>query len=201
MKIKKIVDLCRRNGVAQIYKDKTDTQWLGDGYALYPLYGIPKLNEDEFFTTFDFTAKQRNKMLFAERKFPEVYCSSDFCADEERCQEHTLKIPFGSRLLIPYTTRDGIKFLDSAYVAPFEGEDSEIEVYERKSESGEMYFAIKVGMILRAIVMPFNAINESFVDKIKEIYLLCEVSLQNKNNGMPMAKQLGVFDDKNSEEE
>ena len=45
MKIKKVVDICRREGVARIYEDANDTQWLSCGYACYPLYEVPELSE------------------------------------------------------------------------------------------------------------------------------------------------------------
>ena len=46
MKLKKVLSICKTNGLYYLY-DRIDrsgeiTQWLGDGYALYPLDGLPK---------------------------------------------------------------------------------------------------------------------------------------------------------------
>lgn len=190
MKIKKIVDICRREGVAQIYEDKAENQWLSCGYACYPLYEVPKLSEDEFFTIFDFTEKQRNETIFERAEFPANFSTADFSPSDTICEKLSPNIPFGSRLLIPFSTVGGIKFLDSEYLAPFAGES--IEVYERISEKGERYFAVKVGMCLRAIITPFNAINKSFVDNIERIYSLCQNALYKKEMGEP--HQIGAFD-------
>lgn len=192
MKIKKVVDICRREGVVRIYKDKMGIQWLCCGFACYPLYEVPELSEDEFFTIFDFTAKQREDTVFASTTFPSHLSADDFDDDEELCEKLSPNIPFGSRLLIPFKTTSGIKFLDSEYLAPFAGETNEIEVYERVSTNGEVYFAIKIGMCLRAIIMPFNAINKSFVDNIAKIYSLCKNALFNKE--AEEACQIGAFD-------
>lgn len=192
MKIKKIVDICRREGVARIYEDEKDTQWLSCGYACYPLYEVPELSEDEFFTIFDFTAKQRNETIFERAAFPSSLSTWDSYPGEMRCEKLSPNIPFGPKLLIPFSTVGGIKFLDSEYLAPFAGETNEIEVYERISEKGEPYFAVKIGMCLRAIIMPFNAVNKSFVDNIAKIYSLCKDALYNKD--AKEAIQIGAFD-------
>lgn len=50
MKLKKVLSICKANGLYYLY-DRIDrsgeiTQWLGDGYALYPLDGLPILDEE-----------------------------------------------------------------------------------------------------------------------------------------------------------
>jgi hypothetical protein len=47
-------------------------------------------------------------------------------------------------------------------------------------------------MCLRAIIMPFNAVNRSFVDDIGKIYSLCKSALYNKAAEEP--RQIGAFD-------
>ena len=192
MKIKKIVDICRHEGVARIFKDSREVQWLSCGYACYPLYEIPKLGEDEFFTIFDFTPKQREETLFELTDHPGAISTADFYVGEELCERLTPNIPFGSRLLFPFSTLGGIKFLDSEYLSPLADEIKSLEVYERTPEKGETYFAVKVGMSLRAIIMPFNALNKPFVDNIEKIYSLCKRSLRNKE--AEEASQIGAFD-------
>ena len=196
MKIKKIVDICRREGVARIYEDANDTQWLSCGFACYPLYEVPELSEDEFFTIFDFSDKQRNETIFERAEFPAFLNTFDTTPGELLCEKLSPNIPFGSRLLIPFKTVSGIKFLDSEYLAPFAGETNKIEVYERASAKGEPYFAVKIGMCLRAIIMPFNAVNKSFVDNIAEIYSLCKNALYDKE--AKEACQIGAFDEEDS---
>ena len=100
-------------------------------------------------------------------------------------------------MLIPFSTVGGIKFLDSEYLAPFAGEIKEIEVYARISEKGAPYFAVKRGMCLQAIIMPFNAVNKSFVDNIEKIYSLCKVALLNKE--AEEGCQIGIFDGEEGE--
>ena len=188
MKIKKIVDMCRREGVVRIYDGEGSTQWISNGYACYPLYDVPELSEDEFFTVFDFSAKQRDETVFQRTTLPESLSFKDFDTTDRRCEKLSPSIPYGSRILIPYKTVRGIKFLDSEFLAPLIGESGESEVFERLNDKGEPYFAIKAGMCLRAIVMPFNALNRSFVENIEQIYSLCRASLDKEDH------QISAFD-------
>ena len=188
MKIKKIVDMCRREGVVKIYDGEDDTQWISNGYACYPLYDVPELSEEEFFTIFDFSAKQRDETVFQCAALPESMSFKDFDTTERECEKLSPSIPYGSRLLIPYKTVRGIKFLDSEYLEPLIGEAGESQVFERISKKGEAYFAIKVGMCLRAIVMPFNAVNKTFVENIEQIWTLCRASLERED------EQISAFD-------
>jgi hypothetical protein len=178
--------------VARIYEDANDTQWLSNGYACYPLYEVPELSEDEFFTIFDFTEKQREETIFERAEFPKNLSTSDFIPGDQLCEKLSPNIPFSSRLLIPFSTPMGIKFLDSEYLAPFAGEINNIEVYERISANGEPYFVVKIGMCLRAIIMPFNAVNKSFVDNIEKICSLCKNALYKKET--EKVCQIGAFD-------
>lgn len=57
MKLKKVLSICKTNGLYYLY-DRIDrsgeiTQWLGDACALYPLDGLPILDEESFCAVFD----------------------------------------------------------------------------------------------------------------------------------------------------
>lgn len=75
MKLKKVLSICKTNGLYYLY-DRIDrsgeiTQWLGDACALYPLDGLPILDEESFCAVFDITGKQREKILFRHERLPE----------------------------------------------------------------------------------------------------------------------------------
>lgn len=86
MKLKKVLSICKTNGLYYLY-DRIDrsgeiTQWLGDGYALYPLDGLPILDEESFCAVFDITGKQREKILFRHERLPEHLNVEDVAAAE-----------------------------------------------------------------------------------------------------------------------
>lgn len=88
MKLKKVLSICKANGFYYLY-DRIDrsgeiTQWLGDGYALYPLDGLPILDEESFCAVFDITGKQREKILFRHERLPEHLNVEDVAARPAR---------------------------------------------------------------------------------------------------------------------
>ena len=47
MKIKSIAAICKKRHTIALYDERDGrTQWIGDGMAIYPLYGMPELDEE-----------------------------------------------------------------------------------------------------------------------------------------------------------
>ena len=76
MKLKKVVALCNKEKQYILF-DKLDstgkiTQWLGDGYAIYPLIGLPILDEETLCAVFDISEKQRENIVVRRSEMPEA---------------------------------------------------------------------------------------------------------------------------------
>ena len=56
-------------------------------------------------------------------------------------------------------------------------------VYERYTTYGELYFAVKNGLILVGIILPANVINPDFVETINAMSKACTLALQNIKDG------------------
>ena len=74
MKLKKVTSLCSKSKCYRLY-DKIDstgevTQWLGDGYAMYPLNGLPILDEESLCAVFDISEKQRDNLVIRRGEIP-----------------------------------------------------------------------------------------------------------------------------------
>ena len=88
MKIKKIVDICKKSHQVTILNEKEGIQWLGDGVAFYPLYDAPFFDTESLFATFYIKEKQKENIIFRQEQTPESFCFSSECNDEtyaERC--------------------------------------------------------------------------------------------------------------------
>ena len=50
MKLKKVASLCGKTKMFCLYdraeRDDVVSQWLGDGYAIYPITGLPYMDEE-----------------------------------------------------------------------------------------------------------------------------------------------------------
>ena len=183
MKLKKIIDLCKKAGAFYLFEDEVnECQWLSDGFACYPLYGVPRLDEDTLCTLFDISDKAREKLVFRhEYSLPKRLCFADAMPGEARCEEYPMLLGEGKNGVMPYKTSQGVQFLACKHVAPFDGESGGmLEVWERTAGDGHVYFAVKSGLLLVGIVEPYDVINESFVESLGSLFAMCEVALQNK---------------------
>lgn len=177
MIIKKIIDCCKKNGQILIFENDGE-QWISDGYALYPLLGMPLFEEDTICNVYDIPAKKAEKMRISfELQLPAEFNFEYETANERPC---IIGEPlFGG--ITPITTSHGMEFIQSKYLLPFaDSDDGMLYIFERTSASGRTYFAVKVGFYLVGIILPYDCIDESFVRRLREICKQCEITLSNK---------------------
>lgn len=194
MKIKKLIDLCKKRGLFHLFEDER-AQWLSDGVALYPLYNVPGFDEETLCRTFDITEKQQEKIVFRhEMRLPSQYCFDDFTDGEVMCVQSPVIINGGSHGLIACKTSQGVMFLDRKYLVPLEDTaEGMLEIFERTTKDGQIYFAAKSGFMLLAVIMPYDAINETFVKQLKTLCEQCEVALFNKQSREQEIEQQSIF--------
>ena len=109
MKLKKVLSICKTNGLYYLY-DRIDrsgeiTQWLGDACALYPLDGLPILDEESFCAVFDITGKQREKILFRHERLPEHLNVEDVAAGDKLVRAYETTFINGGLRLKPLKTK------------------------------------------------------------------------------------------------
>lgn len=178
MKLKKIIDLCKKRGEFDLFTPVGGEQWISDGLGCYPLGDVPFLDADTLCRLFDIPEKAREKMRFREGSVPEAICFDDVDESEVRCEQAAIVLG-GKNSVIPYKTSQGIEFIDCKHLEPLEN-SGDLEVYERLSKGGNTYFAIKRGLLLVALILPYTLITEPFVEDLKDLAALCEIALQNQ---------------------
>lgn len=162
MKLKKVLSICKTNGLYYLY-DRIDrsgeiTQWLGDGYALYPLDGLPILDEESFCAVFDITGKQREKILFRHERLPEHLNVEDVAAGDKLVREYETAFINGGLRLKPLKTNNGVMFIRSLYLSPLEDVIDMVQFYERTTPQGGSYIVAKAGFLTAAVIMPYAII-------------------------------------------
>lgn len=69
MVVKKIVQICKKTGVLNIYDDtERGIQWIGNGYSVYPLEQMPYFSPETICRAYDISEKQAEKIRFTHRK-------------------------------------------------------------------------------------------------------------------------------------
>ena len=72
MKIKSIATICKKNKQVVLFNRYSDSgtlsQYIGDGNTVYPISGLPELDEESILTIFDVPEKQREDWLVIFRR-------------------------------------------------------------------------------------------------------------------------------------
>ena len=174
MKIKSLAAICKRRKNIVLFHDGSDQQYISDGNAVYPVFGLPELNTDYILTIFDVPEKDRDKYITRETTLPDGINLSDDDYSERAVISIPISIAYGGTPLRPLKTTGGIVYIDSRYLSPLADMLDVLELYERRTTAGELYIAAKAGFLLQAVILPHNVIEESFVDRLSELAALTE---------------------------
>lgn len=184
MKLKRVAQICSQTGVFYLMDRKMDygdtvEQWLGDGYAIYPIAGLPYMEEENIYAMFDISEKKQEKLVFRHNDVPEGIDLEDVSNGEMRLDEPKLCVRFEGKNLMPLQTSAGITLIQEKYLAPLDGAEY-MQLYERRSPDGGVYIVAKVGMIVQAVIMPFDAVSEGLVEKLDQLTKQCRYALARK---------------------
>lgn len=176
MQLKKIISILNGSKNVKILDKGNEilTQWITDGRAAYPLSKLPELDADTFFAIASVSEKDKGKWKVTREYVP---ASMNF-EDNDDTENRIEKIGILINGLLPLATQKGCVLIEPEYLAPLKDE-GDYELYERISSGGNLYIAVKTGLLLRAIILPVERINEEFVEKIENILRLSRIALQN----------------------
>lgn len=181
MKIKSIAAICKKNKQVVLFNRYSDSgtisQYIGDGSAVYPISGLPELDEESILTIFDVPEKQREDWLVRYRDIPEGISFEDTDATEKIIEQGNLSIVYSGKTLKPLQTRRGLVFIESRYLSPVSDVLDVLELYERVTPFGAPYIVAKAGFLLQAVIMPCDVISAQFVQRLQELTRQCAVSL------------------------
>lgn len=183
MKVKKAVDICKKRNVITLY-DSTDGQWLSDGSAIYPLFELPEFTEETICLAYDINMKKAASMVIVRHsELPEGINFEDAALDETQVVEGPMDLNYKGQWLKPIITSQGIEFINGEYLKPLSDiSDEGLLFFERITDKGNKYFAVKQGLLIVAIIFPMRVIDEAFVKEMQAFATLCEASLHNKKS-------------------
>lgn len=169
MNFDKVKALCKKAKVITLFNTE-DCQWLGDDMAIYPLYEHPEYCKDTIANVLSLDEKKKTEMRYNIGDFPATLNFNDTVKDEQPCGVFGISLYWMGESLIPLQTSQGLKVIKSKYINPVIKDN--YSFYERKTPSGEIYIAIKVGFMLEAIIFPcMTYVSDSLVT---ELYNLAE---------------------------
>ena len=127
MKIKQIESILKQEKTI-IVAETECFQWLGNGSALYPVHGLPKLTKENIFTLFDIAEDKQEKFYFDERPLPAHLNFDDSDSSEQMIERGSMAFIAEGRVLEPLKTSQGIASINSRYLKPFSNEANGYEL-------------------------------------------------------------------------
>lgn len=181
MKIKKVIGICKKNRVFNIFQNEVGEQWLSDGCAFYQVLDLPPLNADWICNLYDINDNQRDKMqinVFYQKPPIDV---EDKCENESETEIWKLRIGRDDTILMPISTELGLMFLDTKYLTPFSDMPrNNMTLTLRKSRAGVPYFAVKFGLFAYGFIAAYDIKDEDFTEELKNLYAGWLMLLNNK---------------------
>lgn len=181
MKLKKVTAICSKSKCYRLYDRISDggeiTQWLGDGNAIFPLNGLPILDEETLCAVFDISEKQRENIAVWHGAIPAAVNVDDADRTERALNDDDFSMVYAGTELKPLNTRSGITFIQSKYLSPLEDVLDYMQLFERQTPDGVSYVVAKTGLLIAAVIFPYNLINEKFVTRLEEVARECRRAL------------------------
>jgi len=183
MKLKALGAMCKKAGVFRLYDQcnadgEVIAQWLGDGGATYPLHGLPIFDEDHIAALFELTEKQLEKIsIKRHEKLPAHLDFADHSPAEVALDDREMTLAYGKYIVKPLITRDGLELINNEYLTPLSDVADHLMIHERRTESGQAYFAFKMGLMLVGVVMPLNLIEDQFVESVEGLAVKARAAL------------------------
>lgn len=190
MKFKVIGNICKKKKTAIIFNRVTvnsagmevHQQYISDGSAIYPVIGLPYIDEEILLNMWDIPEKQRDSWAVNSLPAPDFIDFRDTIAVDSQVKEINFVLYHNQSKLRAIATSRGIVFIDLGYLAPLADSFDVMHMYERISDDGQLYIVVTAGLWLQAIIFPYKIIDKDFIEKLDYIANECETSLKWQNS-------------------
>ena len=153
---------------------------VGRRCALYPLDGLPILDEESFCAVFDITGKQREKILFRHEHLPEHLNVEDVAAGDKLVREYETTFINGGLRLKPLKNEQR-RYIHSEPVPFAAGRRYRHGAILRADHAaGRFVHRRKGGVLTAAVIMPY-AISKKFADELEELSYQCRHFLNTRS--------------------
>ena len=192
MKLSKIGALCKAQKRFTLCTVRGE-QWLSDGYGVYPLGDLPRLDGENIFIIFDVPKDKREKFYFEEKWGGlENIDFSDVAEGDKLLKISPVWLVVSGAVLLPLISEGRVLFVDKKYLTPF---DHAVELYERKSPGGNSFIVAKQGMINCGMILPTTFGDAALANQLCEIGELIAAATAPSDEPSQMS-----FDDEDEEE-
>ena len=174
MKLNSILSLLKQRKRVVIHNSDS-AQWIGDGFASYPIYSLPYLSEEsmQMLLGIDFEAWSKYTYDYIDRV---PFSEEDFTSDEISLSELEVEVSYRGCDMILLSDGARVYYIEKKYLKPFS--DFESMFFYR---SCEKMIAVKEGMLLRGLIIPHHFAEVSrkeLIEELRKAYLMTDGMLK-----------------------
>lgn len=197
MRLKQIAALCKESGRILLYDRETSDdhidQWIGDGSSCYPIFGLPYMEMDHIVNIFDLSEKKQEKIILRHEHVPQTMNFNDTDPNEIRVEPGPFTVNYAGRTIMAVSTPSGLAYIQHKYVWPLAQDYDGVDIFRRTSTGGGEYFAIKAGLMLVGIAMPYiGHLDDKFVSAMERMARDTRMKLSAKKLMEEMPGQVSV---------
>lgn len=190
MKLNKVVAVCKAVKTAHLIAklDEGGTisrQFVSDRKAVYPMDGLPLLDETSILSVFDIPKDKHSEWLTkCEDMNSSPFLTADLADNDESdaaIYSTGMLINYNDVAMIPYFTPYGVVFVDVNHIKPLADEGDSLEFFARQTIAVTMVVA-KTGFLLVAAIAPLNVFSGDFVDKLSTIASSLDLEYARRRN-------------------
>ncbi len=201
MKIKKLSTILKKRKRAIIFERQSSNgivfQYISDGSALYPIYGLPRLRKESLLTILDIPQEKWSDWHVSVKDGPEGMNLTDVDETESQAFPTFYSLQVGEKTMMPLETEyNGVLFLDRKYLNPI-SDAAGFSYFKRQDKAGNDYIAVKEGLLILAVIMPVRMVTPDFCERTREFQLRCTKEMVCGN----MPKNILIDMDKLEQEE
>lgn len=166
MKLNKLWSLLKQRKAITIYQGAVD-QWIGDGFACYPVNNLPQLTERVMQTLLDINDDAWDKFAFFDKDEVQ-FTEEDFCEGQVDLTPLAVELNYHGMDLMPLVGDGRIFFIQTKYLKPFD--NTLLLSYAYRKEAGGI-IAVNERLIFSAAICPVSMSKDKvFEETLYKLY-------------------------------
>lgn len=167
---KRVAALCKARGYLTSQTMSDNTQWIGDGCAMYILAGIEPMSWESLASMLDYTEKDIKRISYLERSASEDLFSENNSTDVQ-IEAPPKRVIIKDKEYLIFETETRLVFIDGRYLKPIDVDD-QTTYFTRTFQDGHIALCVKKGFLPEAVIMGVEFTEEKIDEWFNEISVI-----------------------------
>lgn len=166
IKKKRVAAICKSHKHVMIQTTRDNTQWIGDGGAMYILAGIEPMSAEGLASMLDYSEKD-----FTAIRFSEIHASEELFSDNNddmQIKDAPKRVIIKNAEYLIFETETDLIIINGAYLKPIDTDD-QTTYHLRTVSDGTTCLCVKKGFLPEAVILGVKFENKALEDWFSEI--------------------------------